>query len=108
MTTDERNRTHIKRLSLAEDIYKAYPRHVAKPPAIRAIVKALMKVDAKALLAKTKAYAASVEGMAKCFVPYPATFFNREMYNDDLDEINANPKDVGRIEPPEGKYDSFR
>ncbi len=68
-----------------EEIYEAYPKKVAKPEALKAIKKALKKVDASTLLEKTKAYAETVNGSDRQFVPNPATWFNGERYNDSAD-----------------------
>jgi uncharacterized protein YdaU (DUF1376 family) len=63
-------------------IYEAYPRKVGKPDALRAIQKALVKYPADFLLQKTKEYAAARVGMNEGFTPHPATWFNRERFND--------------------------
>jgi len=66
---------------MAEQIYEAYPLKVGKPAAMRAISKALVKVDGDWLLNVTKAFAVARAGdMAFC--PHPATWFNAERYND--------------------------
>lgn len=72
----------------AEDIYLAYPRHIGRGAAIKAIQKALKmpKFAPTYLLAKTQAYAAAVAKWPKDerkFVPHPATWFNQERYLDD-------------------------
>lgn len=69
-------------LSREEQIYQAYPKKVAKPVALRAIRKALVKYRFEFLLEKTKAFAA-VRGDNLEYVPYPATWFNQERFNDD-------------------------
>lgn len=68
----------------AETIYEAYPRKKARPDAIRAIKKALKSVGYTDLLTKTQKYATAVKESQKelSYVPYPATWFNREEYND--------------------------
>lgn len=69
-------------LSREEQVYKAYPKKVAKPVALRAIRKALKKHTFEFLLEKTKAFAA-VRGDNLEYVPYPATWFNQDRFNDD-------------------------
>jgi len=71
----------------AIEIYAAYPKHVGRPTALKAIDAALKKIPAADLLAKTKAYAASIAGWKeKRFIPNPATWFNQERWNDDLEQ----------------------
>lgn len=66
----------------AEQIYNEYPKKVGKPLALRSISKAIVKVGAEKLMELTKAYAMRRSG-DKSFIPYPATWFNQERYNDD-------------------------
>jgi len=72
---------------VVEEIYQAYPRKVAKPDALKAISRALKRgIKAPDLLAKTQAYAGTVANWPeadKTFIPHPASWFNRERYNDD-------------------------
>ena len=67
----------------AESIYEAYPRKIAKPEAIRAIRKALTKHTFEFLIDCVKSYAKARFGEDSKFTPYPATWFNREQFNDD-------------------------
>ncbi len=76
-----------------ELIYAEYPRKVARKDALRAISKALASVEFKDLLAKTQAYARAVAGMDPQYIPHPATWFNRESYNDN--PLEWNPKRNG-------------
>jgi hypothetical protein len=67
----------------AEDIYRAYPRHEAKPDALTAIRKAISKgFGAAYLLERTVAYAKTQPPRSR-FTPLPATWFNSERFNDD-------------------------
>ena len=68
---------------LAESIYEKYPKKVAKPSAIKAILKALKKRDHEFLIEKTKAYASAIGWRGQQFIPHPATWFNQEGFNDD-------------------------
>ena len=81
-------------LKSAESIFSAYPRKVARKPALQAITKALKKNAADYLLERTTAYAAAVAGKEPQFIPHPATWFNQERFNDDPQEweptANAN------------------
>lgn len=69
----------------AAKIYELYPRKAARPDAIKAIKKALKGVGYTDLYAKTSKYATAVKESQKelSYIPYPATWFNREEYNDD-------------------------
>lgn len=77
---------------LSATIYDAYPRKVGKQDALKAIANALKLgratggTDAAKLLTATRAYAAAVTlwpEHERCFVPHPATWFNRGSYEDD-------------------------
>jgi len=70
----------------AERIYDAYPRKVAKPDALKAIRRAMREYDPYYLVERTKAYASAIGWKDKQFIPYPATWFNKRMFNDDPDE----------------------
>ncbi len=74
----------------AELVYAEYPRKVARKDAMRAIQKAIVTVGFPDLLAKTRAYATAVVGMDSQYIPHPATWFNRESYNDN--PLEWNPK----------------
>lgn len=68
-----------------EDIYNAYPRKVGKPAALKAISKAMAKMEPTDLLSITTRFSdewstASSEELAYC--PHPSTWFNQERYND--------------------------
>ena len=75
----------------AEKIYEAYPLKVGKPAALKAISKAMVKVEPSELLALTQAYATRRNGDLS-FTPHPSTWFNQERYNDD-------PSTWERVEP---------
>jgi hypothetical protein len=89
----------------AEAIRQAYPRKVGgKAVALKAIHKALAEVakreaDAAGwLLERVQAFAQSPAGQRGEYTPYPATWFNRQQYDDDpaewarLDEVRGNSK----------------
>jgi hypothetical protein len=65
------------------NIYDAYPRKIGRPAALKAIAKALKKIDPAKLLELTQAYAKAVVGSDPQFIPHPATWFNQERFNDD-------------------------
>ncbi len=72
----------------AVTIYNLYPKKVAKPVAIAAIVKQLKKFPAADLESATRKFAAAWEGAPReemRFCPMPATWFNQERFNDDPD-----------------------
>jgi len=59
-----------------------YPKKVAKPDAIKAILNALKKHDKAMLLKVTAHYAEYVKDRDENFIPYPQKWFNKERYND--------------------------
>ncbi|MCH8806653.1 MAG: helix-turn-helix domain-containing protein [Planctomycetes bacterium] len=88
---------------VVEGIYQAYPRHVGKRTAIRAIRAALVRIAAQPgigahgqagawLLERVQAFANSPAGQAGKFTPHPATFFNSERYDDDSAEWDRSEK----------------
>lgn len=89
---------------VAEAIYDAYPKKVAKPDAIPKILKALaappLGMDAATwpdeLLAITARYAALRSGEEKQFTPNPATWFNQRRFEDDPATWNYNGNDSRR------------
>jgi Helix-turn-helix domain len=70
---------------IALSIYEAYPHHVAKPSALRAITRALRTNSGEFLLHRTKQFAAlwKVPQSQMQYCPYPATWFNQERFKDD-------------------------
>lgn len=68
---------------IAERIYAAYPRKVAKPAALKAIRKALESIDGDSLLALTEAYSEARRGQDMQYTPHPATWFNGQRWADD-------------------------
>jgi len=84
-----------KHAARAAEIYKLYPRKIARKPAIRAIIKALEKEDVVLLLTAVQAYADAVaqwspgarytrDGVDT--VPHASTWFNQERWLDDRRE----------------------
>ena len=76
----------------AMKLYMAYPRHVARGVALRAIKKALLNEEFAFLMAAVTEYSGAREAHValdadnKSYTPYPATWFNQERYHDDRDE----------------------
>lgn len=68
---------------IAERIYNAYPRKVAKPAALKAIRKALESIDGESLLALVEAYSEARRGQDQQYTPHPATWFNGQRWADD-------------------------
>lgn len=66
-----------------ESIYQAYPRKVAKIPALKAIERALRKVSAESLLESTRSFARSCVGKDPQYIPHPATWFNAGRWEDE-------------------------
>ncbi len=100
----------------AELLYEAYPRHVAKADAIRAIKKALKLVTERNgvanpklwLLGRVQEFSASAAGQAGAFVPHPATWMNQGRYDDNPDEWNrqqaSENRSPARVCTPKDKY----
>ena len=83
---------------LAEEIYQAYPRKVAKQPALKSIQKVLKSgVDPEELLGKVRRFAEywkerhRHEGTLHQYCPMPTTFFNQGRYDDDQSEWVYTP-----------------
>jgi hypothetical protein len=84
----------------ADEIYEAYPRHIGKRDAMRAIEKAIQRLikgeykgqalsESQAIAGlknRTIQFAESSAGKRGNFTPYPATWFNRSSYLDDPQE----------------------
>jgi hypothetical protein len=82
-----------------EEIYQAYPRHVSKQAALKAIKKARKAVHGRGvehpgewLLERTKQYATvrreveATDPTQRQYTPYPASWFNAGRYDDDQAE----------------------
>lgn len=95
----------------AIEIYKLYPRKAARPDAIRAIKKALKAVGYTYLYTRTQKYAEAVKESQKepLYIPYPATWFNREEYNDDWSGLKSpKPQHQGRFRQNDrSRYDAY-
>jgi hypothetical protein len=85
-STNDRSATEKGDAVIHNEIYDAYPKHVGKPAALRAIKAALKKFKkedhALSLLEVTKLYAKAMAGANPDFIPNPSTWFNQERYND--------------------------
>ena len=91
----------------AEEIYQEYPRRIAKADALRAIEKALRKKPALVLMERTKAYASAISWKERQFIPHPATWFNKECFDDDPGEW-LNPNTQSSSSNRELKSDNVR
>jgi hypothetical protein len=88
-----------------EEIYQAYPRHIGKGSALKAIKAAIKRMqsrdpdeDAAAfLLERTKLFAAWPAGNKGRFTPYPANWFEKERYLDNEQEWNATENRSGSL-----------
>lgn len=84
----------------ASAIYAAYPRHVGRADALKAIRNAIRPGTSRAdyILERTKAFAAAVShwpASERQFIPHPATWFNRGSYDDDPKEWHRGSISVG-------------
>src|ERR1039457_252633 len=66
-----------------QQIYDLYPRHEAKPAALRAIAKALQTTEPVFLAERVGMYADARAGQDMKYTPLPASWFNDERFNDD-------------------------
>lgn len=66
-----------------EEVWKAYPRKVAKPSALTAIRKAIKAHGYLRVLAATRRFAVIRPDKNDSYTPHPATWFNQQRYNDD-------------------------
>jgi len=72
-----------KNKDIIEKIYQAYPKKVGKAKALKAIAKAIKKIDHEKLLSIVEQYAVSRQGEDPQYTPHPSTWFNAERWNDD-------------------------
>jgi len=77
-----------------EEIYEAYPRHVAKAEALKAIEKAIKIVSPEILLELTKKYSRQIVGKDPQFTPYPSTWFNQRRW-EDVGQVQEQTKRSG-------------
>ena len=89
-TCDKRDQNPPDEFKAAK-IYAAYPRHVARKPAMKAILAAMKKIDALELWNLTLDYATSVEGKDPTYIPHPATWYNAERWKD-VEESPETPE----------------
>ena len=88
-----------------EEIYQAYPRHIGKAAALKAIRAAVKRMEERDssedaiafLLERTKLFAASPAGKRGQYTAHPATWFNRESYLDDEQEWGATENRSGNL-----------
>lgn len=105
-----RTRENKKQEQLLNEIYRAYPRQIARGRAVEKIGVALGKITesgktpdeaAAWLLAKTKEFAASPMGKCGIYTPYPSTWFHQQRYNDDTSEWQHGDADSKPDRPDE-------
>ena len=74
-----------------EFIYKAYPRHVGRRDALKAINRALHRIAGRRdapedpviwLITRVRLFAGSPKGQSGQFCPHPATWFNQDRFDD--------------------------
>lgn len=74
-----------------EEIYRAYPRHLAKIAAKKAIARAVRELAKEVgenqarqqIMEATQAFANSPAGQRGAYTPHPSTWFNQGRYLDD-------------------------
>lgn len=100
----------------ANQIYHFYPKKKDKGHALTAIKRALKKCEFEDLLEHVKKYAASASTKDPQFIPYPATWFNGERWEDQEDakpRTAAGRQQTSEVEEvdryaSEKRYDSGR
>jgi|TARA_Y100000310_G_scaffold127848_3_gene127012 predicted phage replisome organizer len=102
--------TPIDEKKLLEDninkIYKAYPKKTAKQKALASIKKALKKISFDKLLPIVVLYAKYRKNEDPQYTPYPATWFNNDMWNDIEDfKPSNNFKQNGQTPKPNSLSD---
>jgi hypothetical protein len=81
-----------------EKFYRSYPRHVGKRAAERAFASATKRADPKAIIEGAARFAADPNLPETTFVPYPATWLNRDGWEDDpLPKRNGRKTDVSAL-----------
>lgn len=88
--------------TIAETIYAAYPRHIGKKTALKAIAGAMRAIPSTDLLTKTMEYAKAVSkwsAIDREFIPHPATWFNRGSYLDDQSEWVKGSRKTSTSDP---------
>lgn len=88
---------------LAEIVFKEYPKKVAKPYALKTIVKAIQKFGFEHILEKTKMFAKVRSQCDQQLTPFPGTWYNQERFNDDPETWKstgqpAKPNPVQRVD----------
>jgi uncharacterized protein YdaU (DUF1376 family) len=88
------SKKHIAQIDI-ERIYQAYPRHVGKRAALKAIERACHRIavehDSDWLLKKVQAYALTRHGEDPQYTPHPSTWFNEGRYDDEFAKSNVAP-----------------
>jgi hypothetical protein len=87
------NKKHCVPDSVVDEIYQAYPRKKAPRDAKKAIAAALKRIapqrDAKWLLIRVRRYAETVSEQNPKYIPFPATWFNGDRFDDEGAEGSA-------------------
>ncbi|PWC05432.1 hypothetical protein [Agromyces badenianii] len=85
-----------------ETFYAAWPRKVGKPQARKAWMKARDRASNEQIIAAAIAYRDNPNRPEKQFIPHPATWLNRDGWNDELDgprdQRNGKPAPMERMQ----------
>lgn len=96
-----KSREQPKATPESEQLYKLYPRHVAKGPALKAIAKALESTPFETLKKAVLRYAKERQGEDAAFTPYPATWFNQCRWLDEPQPKRQIPGQPRKLAPGE-------
>lgn len=91
-----------------ETFWKLYPRKVAKPQAINAFGKAMKRAAVEQIMDGLEKHAAAwAANTDKAFIPHPATWLNRDGWNDEVVTKPTPPPARGRFdrEPDMSAYE---
>jgi hypothetical protein len=81
-----------------DEFYVPYPRHVARADAKRAWDKAVKRADPDTIIAAARMFAA-FPGCERDFIPYPATWLNKDRWLDErpTPKANGGGRDAGMM-----------
>lgn len=80
----------------AEQLYAAYPRKRARRAALKAINSALKRAPFDAIMAGLRRHSLEMAKREAKFIPYPATWFNGDCWEDDADKVAMTPEEARR------------
>ena len=92
--------------SRADAIYRAYPKSVGKPAALREIRRALREHPFDYLLERTELFARICNAPPE-YIPHPATWFSQQRFNDDPATWHRSNALGGKVQPKVVRAEEF-